>query len=510
MLIYEDIVIWLACGRVDGLYLLGKYSHLRISIMNRLLKSGWATAVLLLITAACTSEPQTVVVTVPVVTEVEVTATPAPTEPLAEPPTSAPEATAVPTAAPTKTLAPALATQQAMLALLPTRAPAATSPVIAVDDYVALTDQACAIVRDNYVRDNYNGVDWEQKCEEYRALADTVADQEAFWDLMERFIREIDDDHSRFVRPDRFAAEFDLPGEGSGRPWAGMTIWPAKEDEQLLIWYVCDFGAAASAGLQRGDVILAINDEPVMRGEDGYDLTAINQALYAREDGASLTIHRGPDREPEMIDLNFGGGGGCDGWQLGLLSESPRVGYIRIPDFGGDSDTNLLAAIERLEEDGALDGLVLDIRHNPGGNSDADIAIFTEGEFGKTGSLRADSTQTIYRIRGPVRWNDTTPLAVLTDGNSHSAADYFAAAMKVSGRAILVGMATAGNTEGISGFNLADGSLIRLAVSTLELPDGNTFEGVGIIPDIEAPLGDWGLRQTPDVQLGAAYEALLK
>ncbi|MCP4428168.1 MAG: PDZ domain-containing protein [Chloroflexi bacterium] len=477
--------------------------------MKRIIGLTFVTLVLFLIITACASEPEVVVVTVPVVTEIEITATAVPTE-TAAPPTTPPEPTDMPepTAAPTKTLSPIQATQQAIVALMPTRVPMETSPVIAEDDYVALTNQACEIVRDNYVRDNYNGVDWDAKCAEYAVLAETVDDQEAFWDLMEAFIRELDDNHSRFVRPDRFAAEFDLPTEGSGRPWPGMQIWPAREDEQLLIWYVCEFGPAASAGLQRGDVILAINGEPMEPTEEGFDRNIVNQSLYANEDGAVLTVQRGPDREPEEIALTFGGAGGCDGWRVELLSATPRIGYVRVPDFGGDSATNIMTAIELLEEDGALDGLVLDIRHNPGGNADESMAIFTEGIFGKVGSLRSDSTQTIYRIRGPVRWNETTPLAVLTDGNSHSAADYFAAAMKVGGRATLVGMPSAGNTEGINGFNLADGTIIRLAWTTLELPDGNTIEGVGIIPDIQVPLGGWGLREVPDVQLQAAYEAL--
>lgn len=463
----------------------------------------------LLLLAACTSEPQTVVVTVPVVTEVEVTATAVPTAiPSDTPEPIEPTATTEPLPEPTKTLSPVMATQQAMLALMPTRAPSTPAPQIADDDYVALINQACGIVRDNYVRDNYNGVDWEATCTEYATLAESIDSQEAYWDLMSAFIGELNDNHSRYVPPSRFAAEFDLldlPGAGSGRPWAGMTIWPSKEDEQLMIWYVCEFGAAADAGLQRGDVILAINGETIEYGEYIY---VINQLLYANEDGASLTVQRGPDREPEEIEITFGGAGGCDGWQVALLSETPRIGYVRIPDFGGDSDTNLLTAIEHLEEDAPLDGLIVDIRHNPGGNSDRDIAIFTEGEFGKTGSLRADSTLTTYRIRGPVKWNEETPLAVLIDGNSHSAADYFAAAMKVSGRATLVGMPSAGNTEGINSWNLADGTVIRLAWMTLVLPDGNTIEGTGIIPDIQVPLGDWGLREVPDVQLMAAYEAL--
>ncbi len=467
----------------------------------------------LLLLTACTSEPQTVIVTVPVITEVEVTATvetASTTPPTATPQPAEPTATAEPAAAPTKTPSPVQLTQEAVLALMPTRVPATPAPVIAPDDYPALINQACGIVRDNYVRDNYNGIDWEAKCAEYAELAGSIDSQEAYWDLMSAFIGELDDNHSRYVPPGNFAAEFDLPSEGSGRPWAGWNLWPAKEDEQLMIWYVCEFGAAADAGLRRGDVILAVNGEPVERGEDGFDLGTINQLLYANENSATITVLRGPDTKPEDVKLNFSGAGGCDGWQLGLLSETPRIGYIRVPNFEGDSATNILTAIKRLEEDGALDGLILDIRHNPGGNADESIAIFTEGIFGKVGSLRSDATLTTYRIRGPVKWNETTPLAVLIDGSSHSAADFFAAAIKISGRAILVGMPSAGNTEGISGFNLADESLIRIGVMTLVLPDGNTIEGVGIIPDIEVPLGEWGLREVPDVQLQAAYDALTK
>jgi C-terminal processing protease CtpA/Prc len=81
--------------------------------------------------------------------------------------------------------------------------------------------------------------------------------------------------------------------------------------------------------------------------------------------------------------------------------------------------------------------------------------------------------------------------------------------MQQAGRALLVGMPTAGNTEGITGFSLPDGSLIRLAVSTLQLPDGTTLEGRGVLPDLQVPLGPWGLRQIPDVQLSAAYQALV-
>ncbi len=463
--------------------------------------------------AGCVAAPQVVEVTEVVTETIRITATTIGQSATPDPSEAVPEGL---TAEPTKTLVPLQATIQALNDSVEISTPdlataAADGAVIAPDDYLGLMERGCLIVRNNYVRDNYNGVDWDGVCDRYRKAAETVDNQEAFWTLMEDFIQELDDNHSRFVRPDRMDAEFDLapPGEGAGIPWPGMIISPAREDEQLMIWYVCRTGAAAAAGLQRGDVVLEINGQAIERGQDGYDRGAISRALFDGSATVSLRVQRGPEREPETIELVNGPASGCDGWLWGLLGENPRIGYLRVPAFDGDADTNIMTIIGWLEEEGPLDGLVVDVRHNPGGNSDRSIAIFTSGVFGQVGPLRADATQTLYRIRGPVRWNETTPMAVLTDGSSHSASEYFATAMQQAGRAVLVGMPTAGNTEGISGFSLSDGSLIRLAVMTLELPDGSTLEEVGVIPDVLVPLGEWGLREVPDLQVQTAYDLLV-
>jgi carboxyl-terminal processing protease len=437
--------------------------------------------------------------------------------PTAEPttaPSPEPSATTLIEPSPTPTVTALTGPRATALALVDsvTFAPAAGTPTrepIAADDYPALFERAWEIVYQNYLRDDFNGVDWEAIGEAYRPRVEAVQGQEAFWDLMEAFVGELGDNHSRFVRPDQFGAEFDLdlPGDREFRPWPGLIIWPpAREDDQFAIWAVCQVGPAAAAGLQRGDVILAVGGEPV-QVESDYD--RVREALYGDHEAITLTVQRGPDRAPEEVTIEYGAAAGCGGWEYGFLSYAPRIGYVRVPDFAGDADVNILQAIEEMEAEGPLEGLILDVRHNPGGNADRSIAIFTTGVFGQVGPLREDETRTVYRIRGPVRWNETTPLAVLTDGNSHSAAEYFATAMQQSGRALLVGMPTAGNTEGISGFSLPDGSLIRLAVSTLQLPDGSTLEGTGVIPDIPVPLGPWGLRQEPDIQLSAALEALI-
>ena len=460
-------------------------------------KMAFLLAFVLAFSACQTAAVETVIVEVaPEEPEVVViTATPEPTA--TERPLTGPRATA--------------AALSAGVTISPST-PAANSPErVDPGDYEAMVAYAWSIVNENYVRDNFNGADWDAVRETYLARAQDVTSQEELWDLLDEMVAELNDNHSRFVYPDEFALEFDAldPTEAlEDYAWTGLDIWPAREDEHIFVWDVCDYGPAAAAGIVAGDRILAVNGDALEIVDGEYDSALTRAAQVGTEGSVELLIQRGPVADAETVTLNYGAVGGCPGWQIAVLSRSPYIGYIRIPDFSGDTATNVMTALEQLEANTPLDGLVLDVRHNPGGNSDSTIKIFTSGVFGMVGPLREDGTQTIYRIRGPVEWNETTPVVVLTDGSSHSAAEYFATAMQQAGRATIIGMPTAGNTEGITGFSLPDGSLIRLAVMTLVLPDGSTLEGVGVLPDVEVPLGDWG-RRGEDVQIQAALQYLL-
>jgi C-terminal processing protease CtpA/Prc len=266
--------------------------------------------ILILLFVACQSEPTIIEVTVLVEVEVEVTATPEPAEIAAVEPSvlstkSVTESTLSlePTAAATPTLPPIQATLQAMAAKVSVVPSESSSDVIAKDDYPALLKHGCGIVLANYVRDDFNGVDWDAVCDDYRAQVSEIGDQEVFWDLMESLVVELGDNHSRFVRPDRFAGEFGLPTEGGGQPWPGFTVWPAREDEQLMLWDVCQTGPAAEAGLLRGDVILAINGESVTGDDSSFDRSDVLSQIYGAGDSVTLTVQRGPDREAEAITI---------------------------------------------------------------------------------------------------------------------------------------------------------------------------------------------------------------
>jgi len=386
------------------------------------------------------------------------------------------------------------------------------------DDYVGLIKQAWNIIDTEYVRDNFNGADWDAIYDEYVALAEGVTSSEEVWVLLAELVGELNDNHSRFVPPDRMGAEFDIDtsDDPEPRPSSGIVIWPgpAREDEYLTVWDVCDFGSAAAAGIERGDLILTIDGASVEKGnvEGTFPRQYVNDAVFGTgKETVTLVVWQDPEQDPVEITLPLREVGNCPYRNHFLVNEEPRIGYIRLPDFSGDTEFYLLGAIGELEEEAALDGLIVDVRHNPGGNSDDAMSVFAEGTIGTIGSLRLDSQRTIYRIRGPVKWNDTTPLVILTDGASHSAADYFPAGLKELGRAIIVGMNSAGNTEGINSWILADGTLIRLAWTTMALNDGSSLEGIGVTPDVIVPLDVWGLKAKPfDLQIQSGIDTLLE
>lgn len=420
---------------------------------------------------------------------------------------------AEPTLAPDNPIA-AIQTLTASTTLVPPT-PVGGVVVEGPDDYVGIVKQAWSIINTEYVRDDFNGVDWDGIYDEYVVLAEDVTSSEELWILLAALVDELGDDHSRFVPPENMGREFGIEtrDDPEPQPATGITIWPgpAREDEYLTVWDVCELSSAASAGITRGDIILAIDGAPVVKVDGEYsreDLIAVGFGKGGNS--VDLTVWQDPAQEPVDLTLTLGGVGSCPYRYSFLVSEDPRIAYIRVPDFAGDTEAYLLSTIGDFENEAVLDGLILDVRHNPGGNSDDEMSIFVEGTIGTVGPLRKDKQRTIYRIRGPIHWNDSTPLVVLIDGASHSAADYFPAGLKELGRATIVGMNSAGNTEGINSWILADGTLIRLAWTTMALNDGTLLEGVGVTPDVVIPLGTWGLKAEPyDLQIQAGIDTLL-
>lgn len=163
-----------------------------------------------------------------------------------------------------------------------------------------------------------------------------------------------------------------------------------------------------------------------------------------------------------------------------------QVGYLRVPDLASAGVAIAVRrAVNELQDGGAF-ALMLDLRGNPGGRlvTMMEVAgVFTSGLL-----WRAVTTWSLplpYPAIGTVATD--LPLAVLIDGDVNSAAEGLAGALQKSGRAVVVGETSAGNVEALLPFCLRDGSQAWIASGVLAPLFGRTWEGVGVVPDIDAP-----------------------
>jgi carboxyl-terminal processing protease len=278
----------------------------------------------------------------------------------------------------------------------------------------------------------------------------------------------------------------------------GADLWHDAEGRMVL--YPYDDSPAARAGVEREDVLVAV---------DGMTLTAETtvdeaRALLRGEVGTTVTttISRPPlspfdlPIEREQISIP------SVTWRY--LSDEHNLAYVRIHGFTERTDTELGEALELIR--GTLSvGLVLDLRGNAGGLINSAVSVASEFiedgvvlyETGREGEER------VFSVRGEGLATGI-PLAVLIDSGTASAAEIVAGALQDYDRAPLIGVRTYGKGSVQLIFSLSDGSSLHLTSKIWLTPDRNQIQGRGLEPDISVSLAPGG----QDEQLLAAVDYL--
>jgi carboxyl-terminal processing protease len=192
----------------------------------------------------------------------------------------------------------------------------------------------------------------------------------------------------------------------------------------------------------------------------------------------------------------------------GALLE-PKIGYIRVRSFGDTTPDRVGALLTEMRPAG-LQGLLLDLRGNPGGNLQAVARV--AGYFMDPRPIgisidRAGQREAIFAEQRPLQ-PSKLPLVVLIDGDSGSGSEILAASLREYQLASLVGQKSAGSVGLANGLPLSDGSTIQVTVRRLLSPSGVQLDRVGVQPDEAVPLTAEDLETGRDPQRDRALAVL--
>jgi carboxyl-terminal processing protease len=309
------------------------------------------------------------------------------------------------------------------------------------------------------------------------------------------------DPHTAFVDPKEAALlQADIDGHFEG---IGARV-DLAEQGGVEIMYLFAGQPAEKAGLQVGDVVLAVNGEDVTR----LGLTeAITLIRGPRDSTALLKVKRGEQSPIEIAVVR-------DRIEIPVVQSKwladGRIAHITLSEFSSVAPERLAEAIKDAVEKKPV-GLILDLRGNPGGLLDSAVSIGSF--FVKEGPIvferMKDGSERVYERRGRYLLGDLR-LAVLVDGGSASASEIVAGAIQDAGSGMLVGEKTFGKGSVQLPNALSDGSQLRITVAHWFTPKMRAIDGDGLEPDLSVSLSSEDIAAQRDPQLDRAMQYLLQ
>ena len=376
--------------------------------------------------------------------------------------------------------------------------------------------EAARTLGDRFYHPTLKGLDWKALMSRYQALAKQTRTDPEFNRVVLMLFGELDGSHLGI------SGGRDTGGQGQAVGYLGIEYVPDPDGYKITRVMAKSPASRASSQLEPGDVITSINGVAVAAAGGGptTDLMAALAGTAGQE--TLLELRRADPAKPGTVLITPANSGADSSYRyedevarrtalVGQLSNG-RLGYLHIQGMSmpsvRDFERDLFAAAD------GKDGLIIDVRDNGGGwTADILLASLTAPQHAYTTPRGVDPSgvarDTYPRDRRLI-YAYTRPISVLCNFNSYSNAEIFSHAIKTIGRGKLVGTPTHGAVISTGGFQLIDGTSVRLPFRGWYLPDDTDMENHGAVPDIEV----W---QTPedevagrDAQIEAAVKELLQ
>ncbi len=353
--------------------------------------------------------------------------------------------------------------------------------------------EASQILPSDELRD-FTEIFWRIK----QAYVEPVSDKKLFEDATRGMLADLDP-HSGYMASDEFK-EFEELTTGE---FVGLGIQVVLEKGFLKVVSRIDGAPAQRAGLKTGDLIVSFDDKPVkdmtpvetvklMRGEIGSQIV-LTVAREGENDRLKFAITRDVIKSKSVTQR--------------LLEKN--YGYLDVSSFQPDTSKSLLEAIDELKKEnaGPLNGLVLDLRNNPGGLLsgavevsdaflDSGLIVFTKGRI-KSAEMRFNATPDDV-MRG-------APIVVLINAGSASASEIVAGALQDNKRAIIMGEKSFGKGSVQTVLPTDSGAAIKLTIARYFTPSGRSIQAEGIEPDVK--LAELKIESLDKPQFGTIKEA---
>ena len=284
------------------------------------------------------------------------------------------------------------------------------------------------------------------------------------------------DPHSAYLQEEDFS---DLQENTSGK-FGGLGIEVGMENGLVRVITPIDDTPAQRAGIRAGDLIVSLDGEPVM----GLSLSDAVE-LMRGEPGTPITLEVRRKGEAELLSFTI------ERAEIKVASVRTEmldgeIGYVRLTQFQENTGIELQEALRAWQNGSDLNGLILDMRNNPGGVLQAAVVVvdtfISEGLIVYTEG-RSHMSDVRYEARKDTLVPDI-PIVVLINGGSASASEIVAGALQDHSRAVIVGTQSFGKGSVQTVLPVSETAAVKLTTARYFTPDGRSIQAQGIVPDI--------------------------
>lgn len=349
-------------------------------------------------------------------------------------------------------------------------------------------------VNDTFFDRDFNGVDWQAMHEKYLPLTKMTTRKDEYYKMLNQMLQELHLSHFKVIAPDNIRTL----NSSQAQTTTGTTGLTFKwVENQLLVANVKKDSPAETAGIRPGFIVVSIDGKTSEAIYADYlkenvnfrfreELARIRSAnailagkaettvklelLGAKNESLNFELTRQPQRQTGTLEFE----------SKKLVG---NVGYLKFNTFFGDLLPKVQIALDEFKDTKAL---IIDLRGNPGGAGDlgSSFAGFLNEISGSLGNLKFRYSAQPFSYEGAGKNAYRGKVIVLTDEGSASTSEIFAGGLQANKRAVVIGSPSAGAVLASLVMLLPTRAALQYVVSGYYLPNGNSLEGRGVIPDV--------------------------